>query len=173
MLFILTVLVVLLAVVTVTVFVKRRIDRDLIESSEPRNLVDTNLRPLFEADEEEVRDPGALDSVVIETESVDDEKEKKLAKLEEFRQTWGENPDKRNTIELLAAASETGVAEMYAAEASEVTGRFRKSGIGGLTAADLADLLETHLWLLPAGERMSGSSFVVKQEIADLRSERK
>ena len=56
MFFALTILVVLLVVVAVTVFVKRRIDRDLIESNEPKNLMDTHLRPLFEADEEPVRE---------------------------------------------------------------------------------------------------------------------
>ena len=74
-----------------------------------------------------------------------------------------------NTLELLAAAAETGVGELYAAEVGEVVGRFRNGGIAGLSRADLADLVETHLWLLPAQERMSGKGFLVKQEIEDLR----
>ena len=39
-----------------------------------------------------------------------------------------------------------------------------------LSAADLADLLEKHLWLLPATERMSGTSFLIKQDIEKLRN---
>lgn len=170
MLFILTILLVLVAAVAVTVFVKRRIERDLIESNQPKNLMDTNLRPLFGQDEEEVRGSEAANAEVIEAEPVDDDQEKKLAKLDELRQAWGANPDKRNTIELLAAAAETGVGEMYAGIAGEVAARFRKRELTEISAADLADLLETHLWLLPARERMSGEGFFVKQEISKLRA---
>jgi hypothetical protein len=170
MLFILTILFVLVAAVAVTVFVKRRIERDLIGSNQPKNLMDTNLRPLFAADEEEVRASEAADTDVIEAEPVGDDQEKKLAKLEELRQAWGANPDKRNTIELLAAAAETGVGEMYAGVAGEVVARFRKREVTEISAADLADLLETHLWLLSPKERMSGEGFFVKQEISELRA---
>ena len=170
MLFILTILVVLLAAVAVTVFVKRRIDRDLIESNQPKNLMDTNLRPLFQADEEEVRADEPVDADVIEAEPVDDESEKKLAKLEEIQQTWSANPDKRNTLELLAAAAETGVGEMYAGVVGEVAARFRNRELTGISALDLADLLETHLWLLPSQERMSGKGYLVKQEVSKLRN---
>jgi len=169
MLFILIILVVLAASVSIAVFVKRQIDRDLLESEEPKQLTDTNLRPLFAEDEEDVREDEPKGASVIEAEPVDDTREEKLAKLEEVRQTWGENPDKRNTLELLVAAAETGVGELYAAEAGEIVARFRKGQIAGLSQLDLADLLETHLWLLPAAERMSGEGFVVKQEIAELR----
>jgi len=169
MLFVFTIIVVLLAAIGIAVFVKRQIDRDLLESQEPKQLSGTHLRPLFEADLEEVRDSDAEADGVVEAELVDDEREKRLAKLEEIRQTWGANPDKRNTLELLAAAAETGVAELYAAEVGEVVGRFRNRKISGLSQADLADLLETHLWLLPAQERMSGEGFLVKREIEDLR----
>ena len=97
MLFIFTILVVLLLVTVVAVvFVKRRIDRDLIESNEPKNLMDTHLRPLFAADEEEVR--SEADEIgVIEAEPVDELGRKGLQSLTELRQTWGENPDKAET----------------------------------------------------------------------------
>ena len=169
MLFIVTILVVLVVAVVAAVFVKRRIDLDLIESSKPKNLMDTNLRPLFAADEEEVRLDEPDKSDVIGAELADDDREKKLAKLEEIQQTWSAYPDKRNTLELLAAAADTGVGEMYAGVAGEVAARFRKRELTGISAEDLADLLETHLWLLPAQERMSGKGFLVKQEIAELR----
>src|SRR6185437_11771782 len=116
----LIILVVLAASVSIAVFVKRQIDRDLIESQEPKQLTDTRFRPLFAEDEDEVRDEDREAPSVIEAEPVDDTGEEKLAKLEEVRQTWGENPDKRNTLELLAAAAETGVGELYAVEAGEI-----------------------------------------------------
>jgi hypothetical protein len=70
--FIYTILVVLFVVTVVAVFAKRRIDRDLIESSEPKNLMDTHLRPLFPADEEDVRVHEAHDPDIIEAEPVDE-----------------------------------------------------------------------------------------------------
>jgi hypothetical protein len=59
---------------------------------------------------------------------------------------------------------------MYAGVAGEVAGRFRKRELTEISAAELADLLETHLWLLPPKERMSGEGFLVKQEISELRA---
>jgi hypothetical protein len=166
MLYIFTILVVLLAAIGIAVLVKRRIDRDLLESNQPKNLTDTHLRPLFEAGEEEVRS----DADVIEAEPVDDEREKKLAKLVEFRQTWKANPNKRDTVSLLLIASECASASVYAETVREVLREWRAKRLDSLSSSDLAELIETHLWLLPPAERMSGEAFVVKQESSDLRS---
>jgi len=165
MLFIYTILVVLLLVTVVAVFAKRRIDRDLIESSEPKNLVDTHLRPLFEAEAEEVR----ADTGVIEGEPVDEASENRLAKLAELRHTWGENPTKPDAVNMLVTAAETGSASIYASVVSDVIREWRAGRIEGLSNADLADLIETHLWLLPAQEKLSGDAYLVKQEVAELR----
>jgi hypothetical protein len=51
-----------------------------------------------------------------------------------------------------------------------VVREWRAGRIEGLSGADLADLIETHLWLLPAQEKMSGDGFVIKQEISKLRA---
>lgn len=169
MLFIYTILVVLFLVTVVAVFAKRRIYRDLIESSEPKNLMDTHLRPLFEADEEDVH-PDVDDSGVVEAEPVDEEREKKLAKLDQLRHTWRENPTKRNAVNMLVTAAETESASVYSSVARDVIREWRANRIEGLSSADLADLIESHLWLLPAAEKVSGDGFLVKQEIADLRS---
>ena len=170
MLFIYTILVVLLLVTVVAVFAKRRIDRDLIESNQPKNLMDTHLRPLFEAGEEEVR-PDGEDRNTIVAEPVDDAREKSLAKLEELRHTWGENPTKRDAVTMLGLAAETGSASTYSSIASDVIREWRAGRINGLSSADLAELIESHLWLLPVEEKMSGTGFVIKQEISTLRSE--
>jgi hypothetical protein len=168
MLYIFTILVVLLAAIGIAVFVKRRIDRDLLESNQPKNLMETNLRPLFEADEEDLR---GLESVTdtIEAEVVDDARETKLEKLHEFRQTWRANPNKRDTVSLLVMASESESAAVYAETVASVLGEWRAERLNDLSSSDLAELIETHLWLLPPTERMSGKSFLIKQEIADLR----
>ena len=170
MLFIYTILVVLLLVTVVAVFAKRRIDRDLIESNQPKNLMDTHLRPLFEAGEEEMRsetdEAGAIDA-----EPVDDAREKMLAKLDELRHTWGENPTKRDAVTMLVLAAETASADIYSSVVQQVVREWRAGRIDGLSSADLAELVESHLWLLPVGEKTSGAGFVIKQEISSLRSE--
>lgn len=168
MLYIFTILVVLLAAIGIAVLVKRRIDRDLLESNQPKNLMETNLRPLFEADEGDVRVADAGDET-IEAEVVDDEREKKLEKLSEFRQTWRANPNRRDTVTLLLMASESESAAVYAETVTEVINEWRAGRLDGLPSTDLAELIETHLWLLTPGERMSGKSFLVKQEISELR----
>ena len=170
MLFIYTILVVLLLVTVVAVFAKRRIDRDLIESNQPKNLMDTHLRPLFEAVEEEMRSEPD-ETGVIDAEPVDDAREKTLAKLEELRHTWGENPTKRDAVTMLGLAAETGSASTYSSVVNEVVREWRAGRLDSLSAADLADLIESQLWLLPVGEKTSGAGFVIKQEISSLRSE--
>lgn len=170
MLFIYTILVVLLLVTVVAVFAKRRIDRDLIESNQPKNLMDTHLRPLFEPDDTEVLS-DAEDVDAIDAEPVDDAREKTLAKLTELRHTWGENPTKRDAVTFLVTASETESASVYSSVVNDVIREWRAGRIDGLSSADLAELIESHLWLLPNEEKMSGAGFVIKQEISMLRSE--
>jgi len=169
MFYIITILIVLLALTGVAVLVKRRIDRDLIESNEPKNLTDTHLRPLFPAEaDERVEEP--VDGEVIDAEPVDDEREKKLAKLDDLRQTWLANPNRRDAASLLLTASECGIAAVYSDVVTEVVREWDAGRLDGMSAATLANLIETHLWLLPQNEKMSGDAYVVKQEISALKA---
>ena len=172
MLFIITIVVAVLVAVAAAFFVKRRIDRDLIESSEPKNLMDTHLRPLFPADEDEVRVDGPVDAEVIDAEPIDDEREKKLAKLEDLRQTWLANPNSKDAASLLLTASECESAAIYRDVVHEVVREWQAKRLGGVSAGTLATLIESHMWLLPQKEKMSGEAFVIKQEISDLRSDK-
>ena len=168
MLYIFTILVVLLAVAGAAFLVKRRIDRDLIESHQPKNLTDTHLRPLFPAESVRVDEPAIND--VIDAEPVDDEHEKKLAKLEDLRQTWLANPNKRDAASLLLMASECESAAVFSSVTGDVVHAWSAGRLDGLSAAELATLIETHLWLLPQKEKMSGEAFVIKQEISALKA---
>jgi hypothetical protein len=168
MLYIFTILVVLLLAAGAAFLVKRRIDRDLIESHQPKNLTDTHLRPLFPA--ESVRVDEEIVDDAIDAEPVDDEREKKLAKLEELRQTWVANPNKRDAASLLLTASECESAPVYSSVTGDVIHAWKAGRLDGLSAAELATLIETHLWLLPQKEKMSGEAFVIKQEISALKA---
>jgi len=169
MFYIFTILVVLLALVGAAILVKRRIDRDLIESNQPKNLTDTHLRPLFpEEADERVEEPVDVD--VIDAEPVDETREKKLAKLADLRQTWLANPNKRDAASLLLTASECESAAVYSSAADDVIRAWKAGRLDGMSAATLATLIETHLWLLPQMEKMSGEAFVIKQEISALKA---
>ena len=169
MLYIFTILVVLLLLTGFGVLVKRRIDRDLIESHQPKNLTDTHLRPLFPA-EEDGRPEITADDGAIEAEPVDDEREKKLAKLDDLRQTWLANPNKKDAASLLLMASECGNAAIYSDVVHEIVGEWNMKRLDGMSAATLATIIESHLWLLPQQEKMSGEAYIVKQEISALKA---
>ena len=171
MLYIFTILVVLLVLAGAAILVKRRIDRDLIESNQPKNLTDTQLRPLFPA-EEEVHSVEEMDDDAIDAEPVDETREKKLAKLEDLRQTWLANPNKKDAASLLLMASECSSAAIYSDVVHEVVREWNMKRLDGISAATLATLIETHLWLLPQSEKVSGEAYVVKQEISNLRSDK-
>ena len=168
MLYIFTILVVLLVLAGAAILVKRRIDRDLIESNQPKNLMDTHLRPLF-PEEEDVRSDESMDDDAIEAEPVDETREKKLAKLDHLRQTWLANPNKKDAASLLLMASECGSAAIYSDVVHEVVREWNAKRLDGISASTLATLIETHLWLLPQSEKISGDAYVVKQEISALK----
>ncbi len=78
-------------------------------------------------------------------------------------------PTKENTIELFRLAVESESAEIFSQTAENVIQVWRTGKLKSLTANDLAQLAESHLWLLPQEERTLGAVFWLKQEIADLR----
>lgn len=93
----------------------------------------------------------------------------KAERLSESKKIWLENPNKKNTIELLFLAAQTESAKTFSETAKSVIQVWQTGKLKGLTANDLAQLTESHLWLLPQQERISGAVFWLKQEIADLR----
>lgn len=83
---------------------------------------------------------------------------------------WRENPNRKNTAELLRVAAERGLESDFARAGTEIIELFRRSGIEGLKSNDLAALLDSHIHLLSETERGSGAMFWLKQETAELAS---
>jgi hypothetical protein len=170
-LFTITVLVALLAASGMIAFAKRR--RPLLEDNQPKNLPEPEFRPLFEPDAEELRakerekDAEAAAAEVAESRA---KLESKITDLATFRKVWEAEPSRKNTVELLYLASQCESGKIYSETAHEAAKLWKNGQIRGLSANDLSQLLESHLWLLPAGERTSGVSFSIQHEIADLRS---
>lgn len=171
MLIILTIFALLLAAAIVA-FAKRR-SSYLLQENEPRNLsAASDFRPLFEPGPEELRAAEREEEMKIEDakqEEAKQERDRQLAGLDALRKTWGAEPSRKNTIELLFIASQSESGMIYGEIANEIIRVWKNGQIADLSADDLSQLLESHFWLLPAQERTSGVSFSLKQEIAGLR----
>lgn len=131
-------------------------------------------KSLFAPDEAEIRAFEQAEKANAEVEKVESANKvlrSKVEQLRELNKIWVENPNKKNTIELLFLATQTESAKTFSETAKSVLQGWRTGKLKSLTAADLAQLVESHLWLLPPQERISGAIFWLKQEIADLRRE--
>lgn len=95
----------------------------------------------------------------------------RAAAVERLRTTWITSPTIQNTIELLALTAQHGKADIFSDTANEMIAVLRKNGITGLSARELAGLLESHYRLLPTAERSSGELFLLKLMIAELAAE--
>ncbi|HEV7643418.1 MAG TPA: hypothetical protein VGO50_05680 [Pyrinomonadaceae bacterium] len=95
----------------------------------------------------------------------------KMADTGELFTQWAKAPDTKRLGELLAAAAGTESAEFFSEISKNVIQIWHNKKIAGLTAADLAALLDSHLRLLPQQEMASGALFWLKEDIAALRNE--
>lgn len=164
----------ILAGISLAVFVKRLVSPKLLDENKPRNLAAENYRPLFEPTDDDLRQFEVKEKSRLAAKQAEDESlllEEKLVNLEKSRKTWRDSPDKASAIELLYLASQTANGEAYLETANIVLEAWRAGDISSLTADDLAHLLDSHFWLLPAHERTPGISFRIKQEIESLRRE--
>ena len=93
------------------------------------------------------------------------ERQKTLASFEEFRQTWRELPSRANTVELLFQASELERGDVYLDTVDELL--HKRSDV--FDDDEIAQLVESHFWLLPQSERTPGVTFTINRELAALR----
>jgi len=174
MLFLIFILSVLAAIVIFSIFVKRQVTGSLAEHEAPRELPEPQYRPLFAPSEEDLRAEEMAEAArLAEMDRQESLKqtEEKLASFEELRQTWANSPNKAGTVEVLYQASQMGCGEVYWDTCDRVLKVWRAGRVGELSADDLAQMLESHYWLLPDNERTPGVSFRLKEEIAGLRRE--
>ena len=160
--------VVLLIAAAIILFVRRQIRTPLLEDQTPKYLNGENLRPLFAPDDEELRALEREERKMLEARDVElreNEREKRLASFEEFRQTWRELPSRANTVELLFQASELERGDVYLDTVDELL--HKRSDV--FTNDEIAQLIESHFWLLPQSERTPGVTFTINRELAALR----
>lgn len=161
------------AVVGFSIYLKRR--NKTLESDNRKQFADTPpYRSLFEPDDEEAR---ALErEAQVQAEAEREEAERRISfekseKAREFEKIWRIDPTRQNTIEILRLAAESRSAEIFSQTAESVIQVLQHEQAGGLSKKDLADLLDSHLRILPQQERFSGATFWLKQEIERLRRE--
>ncbi len=129
-------------------------------------------RPLFAPTDEEISALEREEQAKLEAEQKEAEDKvlsEKSEKVREFEKVWRNEPNKQNTIELLRLAAESESAAVFSQTAENVIQVWHNEQAGGLSKKDLADLLDSHLRILPQQERLSGAVFWIKREIENLR----
>lgn len=158
--------------VLIAVFVRRQVINSLAEQEQTRELPEPKFRTLFGPTDEELLEAERIEAARVadlaRQEDVN-ERAKKLAKFDEVRQTWANSSTKTSPAELLYQASQTESGESYWNTCESVLTAWHAGELGSTSADDLAQLLDSHFWLLPENERTPGVSFRLKEEIAGLR----
>ncbi len=143
-----------------------------LETSNQKQFDEPPYRPLFAPTDEEIRALEREAQMKVESERKEAKGEiafEKAKAVREFENVWRNEPTKQNTIELLRIAAESGDAEIFSQTAKSLIQVTHHERADGLSKKDLADLLDSHLRILPQQERFSGAIFWLKQEIENLR----
>lgn len=172
MLFLLTILVVATAVVSIAVLLKAQKNRHTLSSNNLKEIEPPIYRSLFEPSEAEINAFEREEKAKADAEKREDLERslaKKAEKVREFQIIWQTLPNKKNTVELLYLASQSESGEVYSTTANEIVEFWKAGKTDDLSAHDLAEILESQFWLLPIEQRTSGVRFGLYQEIAGLR----
>lgn len=141
-------------------------------SDKNRGLSDPPLgaRPLFAPTDEELRRDAREQSAREIAKREYSARAESRKQIDAALLDWRENKDLKSAAELLNVAAESGRDGDFARAAEEMLAIHNESGIDGVSTNDLADLIDSHLMLLPNEERSSGANFWLKKEVAKLRS---
>lgn len=170
MLVLLTILLTLLAASAIIYFFNRRNFEKQLGSENSGFLPETtNLRPLFEPPEEELLadEREAEEKLIVDVRQESEEVERKRAR--EFRtrlNAWRMSPNRTEIGGVLGAASGDG--EMFADASEAIASEFQNGKIEGLSTDDLAQMLESYFWLVPAEKRTPGVSYRLQAVLKSL-----
>ena len=160
------------AVLGLSFYLKRR--TKLLNTENQRQIEDLPpYRSLFEPSEDEIRAFEREEKLKLEAKKEEELRQvlaEKVEKVIDFQRIWLSEPNKRNTIELFRLAAESETAKIFSEIAENVIKVWDDNSLVDLTANDLANLIESHMRILPQQERTSGTLFWLKQEIQSLRT---
>ncbi|MBC7910586.1 MAG: hypothetical protein H7Y30_08805 [Pyrinomonadaceae bacterium] len=91
--------------------------------------------------------------------------------VEAFIGFWKISPDRRTTAKMLHLAAKAGDAVVYQNAIESALQSWRERKLPDTGAEELAQLIESEFWILPAGARNSGAGFLLKRELAKVRRE--
>ncbi len=156
------------AVFAFSALLKRR--RQLPGSHQSQLDAPPPYRSLFEPTDEELREIETQNRLAAQARKINDWQTAQAVQMNHLReseQIWRTQTNRQNTVELLRLAAQTDSAEIFSRTAENVIEVCRREQV--LTAQELADLLDSHLQILPQQERTAGASFWLKEEIKRLR----
>ena len=172
MLVLLTILLTLLAASAIIYFFNRRnFEKQLGFENSGFLPETTNLRPLFEPIEEELLAERRAAHEKLEADARNELEEAEMKQVREFRMrldAWRKGPNKTEIADLLEAASFDG--ELFTDAVDAIAGKFHNGEIEGLSTQDLAQMLESHFWLIPAEKRTPGVSYRFQTVLKSLGS---
>jgi hypothetical protein len=161
----------LLSVLGFSFYFKRR--NKSLQTNDQRQFAEPPpYRSLFAPTDEEIRALESREREEIEAKQQEAKRKnsfEKSEKVREFEKKWRGEPTRQNTIELLRLAAASESAEIFSQTAESLIQVLHHEQTGGLSKKDLADLLDSHLRILPQQERFSGAVFWIKREIERLR----
>jgi hypothetical protein len=172
MLFFLTIFVVILAALAVAFAARRSRQDRILPDYDPLNIDASQFRPLFAPTEEDLAQVEREKQATIDADHEHNnrlEYGKKLANFTEFRQTWRASVNKVNTVELLTRAAEFQNGGLFLETVNVILDERRERHVADMTDKDLAQLIESHFWLLPANERTPGVTYTINQELKALQ----
>jgi len=131
-----------------------------------------NLRPLFEPTKEELlaeqNEKERL--LMLETQAeADRQKQLVIDEAELELADWTVSPNRSQTIVLLSDTAKSENEDIYLKVCKEILRVWREGSVSDISADDLALMMESHYWLIPADKRTPGASFLLKEEVAGLR----
>ena len=152
-------------------YVKRQVVKSLNENNHNQINELPPYRSLFEPDEEELRASEREEKLKLEAKKEEAARQvlaEKIERVHKFQTVWLSEINTRNTVEIFRLAAESESAETFSKVAESVLKVWDDKKLVDLTANDLANLIESHLRILPPQERTSGKLFWLKQEIQSL-----
>jgi hypothetical protein len=131
-----------------------------------------NFRSLFGPSKEDLlAQQSEKERLLMLEKQAEADRQKRLIDSQNERELadWIATPSRSKTILLLSGAAKSENEDIYIKACKEVLRIWRTGLVGDLSANDLAQLMESHYWLIPAEKRTPGASFLIKEEIAGLR----
>lgn len=169
MLFFLTIFILILAALAFAFVARRSRHSNYLPDHDPLNIDASRFRPLFAPSEEDLLAVEREKQDAIDAEQLENARlvrEKKLANFAEFRQTWHTSEKRESVAGLFARAVEFQNGEVFLETVKTVLDARQSLD---LSDEDLAQLIESNFWLLPANERTPGITFTVNQELKTLQ----